>query len=179
MKALAEQITEHTSVTISSGQISDWENGYKNPSAPGLIALSLYFQVSTDWILKGSDTPNEEMELDRQFRELTEQDKAFVKRYLELALLHKDITISSQISSRKFPRRTKRLSAKAMPVVMEQSQDYAVETRYAFVLPQDSYEPEDLVALQTSDGFTIELFKNGHDARILGKVINEAALPSE
>ncbi|MBP3040162.1 helix-turn-helix transcriptional regulator [Bacillaceae bacterium Marseille-Q3522] len=48
MSSLAKEIN------CSSGLISDWENNNKTPSAPMLIALSQFFQVSVDWILKGT-----------------------------------------------------------------------------------------------------------------------------
>lgn len=58
MKSLSEKITEATGTKISSGQISDWENGHKNPSSDGLIALSKFFTVSVDWILRGENAPS-------------------------------------------------------------------------------------------------------------------------
>lgn len=127
MKALAEKITEQTGVTISSGQISDWENGYKNPSAPGLIALSLFFQVSADWLLKGSDLPEEQMELIRLFHELSDLDQAFVKRYFQLALLDKDISLPTGKASSKLLRRSKALSLKKLPAVREDASEYTLD----------------------------------------------------
>lgn len=234
MKALAEKITEHTGVTISSGQISDWENGYKNPSAPGLIALSLFFQVSTDWLLKGSDTPEEQIELIRLFHELPDQDQAFVKRYFQLALLDKELSIPSGKSSNKLLRRAKSLSLKKLPAVREENSDYALDAgriipllkpeaagiatewlnhiqgylhvaeplqhcfaiplpvenngvqtepaaypRYAIVQPQDSYEPDDLVAIRTTGGFAIELYQDTQNTTVIGRIISEEAPPSK
>ncbi len=127
MKALAEKITEQTGVTISSGQISDWENGYKNPSAPGLIALSLFFQVSADWLLKGSDLPEDQMELIRLFHELSDLDQAFVKRYFQLALLDKDISLPTGKIPNKLLRRSKALSLKKLPAVREDASEYTLD----------------------------------------------------
>ncbi len=126
MKALAEKITEQTGVTISSGQISDWENSYKNPSAPGFIALSLFFQVSADWLLKGSDLPEEQMELIRLFHELSDLDQAFVKRYFQLALLDKDISLPTGKIPNKLLRRSKALSLKKLPAVREDASEYTL-----------------------------------------------------
>lgn len=41
--------------TITSATISNIENDKNNPSADIIIALSEYFNVSTDWILKGKE----------------------------------------------------------------------------------------------------------------------------
>lgn len=234
MKALAEKITEQTGVTISSGQISDWENGYKNPSAPGLIALSLFFQVSTDWILKGSDVPDEQMELILQFHELSDPDRAFVKRYLQLALFHKEITVPSRTPSGRLLRRTRIHPLKKLPAMQEQASEYTMDSqrtipllkpeaasrdmdwlsdidgyihstkplehcfaiavpastdssadgpshdvRYFIIQPQNSYEPEDQVAIRTADGFAVDCHKNSGNSTVLGKVISEATPPSK
>lgn len=48
------QIKELTG--ISSGNISEIENGNKLPSAPALISLSNILKCSTDWILTGKDS---------------------------------------------------------------------------------------------------------------------------
>lgn len=44
---------------ISSGNMSEIENGNKLPSTPALIALSAILDCSIDWILKG-ETPQRE-----------------------------------------------------------------------------------------------------------------------
>ncbi|MFB5759992.1 helix-turn-helix domain-containing protein [Paenibacillus medicaginis] len=43
-------------IGTNSGNISDWENDKKQPSAKFLIALSDYFGVTVDYILKGTGT---------------------------------------------------------------------------------------------------------------------------
>lgn len=40
-------------IGVSSGNVSDWENGRSNPGAQALIAISNQFKISTDWLLKG------------------------------------------------------------------------------------------------------------------------------
>lgn len=40
-------------ITVSSGNVGDWETGKSKPGADALIALSKYFDVSIDWILTG------------------------------------------------------------------------------------------------------------------------------
>lgn len=51
------QIKEETG--ISSGNLSDIENGNKLPSTKALLSLSKILDCSTDWILKG-ETPKRE-----------------------------------------------------------------------------------------------------------------------
>ena len=51
------QIQEQTG--ISSGNLSDIENGKKLPSAPALLALSTVLDCSIDWMLKGESFGNE------------------------------------------------------------------------------------------------------------------------
>lgn len=41
-------------IGVSSGNVSDWEHGRSNPGAQALVAISNQFQVSVDWILKGT-----------------------------------------------------------------------------------------------------------------------------
>lgn len=47
---------------ISSGNLSDIENGNKLPSAPALLSLSTILECSIDWILKG-DIPKGENDI--------------------------------------------------------------------------------------------------------------------
>lgn len=48
---------------ISSGNLSDLENGKKTPSAQTLIALSKVLQCSIDWILTGYSNDDEKIVL--------------------------------------------------------------------------------------------------------------------
>ena len=75
------QIKEQTG--ISSGNLSDIENGKKLPSTPALLALSKILDCSVDWILKGELPENEnifllnerEIELIKDFRLLTQDEQ--------------------------------------------------------------------------------------------------------
>lgn len=74
------QIQELTG--ISSGNLSDIENGRKLPSAPTIIALSDALDCSTDWILKGVSRFDEkiffsdqDLEIMDGIRDLNEHDK--------------------------------------------------------------------------------------------------------
>ena len=75
------QIKQETG--ISSGNMSEIENGNKLPSTPALISLSAILDCSIDWMLKGETPKREnaflseerESKLLEGFRELSERDK--------------------------------------------------------------------------------------------------------
>lgn len=52
-----EQIKNETG--ISSGNLSDIENGNRLPSTPALLSLSKVLKCSTDWILTGTSPTSE------------------------------------------------------------------------------------------------------------------------
>lgn len=83
---------------ISNGNLSDFENGKKIPSANALIALSKALQVSTDWILKGEDhccdIPNvilssSEQECLKLFNELELEDQEEIIEMMNLKIKRK------------------------------------------------------------------------------------------
>lgn len=84
------QIKQETG--ISSGNMSDIENGNKLPSTPALISLSAVLNCSIDWILKGDTSSNtydvlsdeREHQLLTGFRELPEEEKKELIDILEL-----------------------------------------------------------------------------------------------
>jgi transcriptional regulator with XRE-family HTH domain len=86
------QIKELTG--ISSGNLSDIENGKKLPSTPALLALSETLDCSIDWILKGESPENEniilsserENELLNGFRQLDQDDQDELMGLLALKL---------------------------------------------------------------------------------------------
>lgn len=55
-----EQIKNETG--ISSGNLSDIENGNRLPSTPALLSLSKVLKCSTDWILTGTSPTSENTE---------------------------------------------------------------------------------------------------------------------
>lgn len=79
---------------ISSGNLSDIENGKKLPSTPALLALSETLDCSIDWILKGESPENEniilsserENELLNGFRQLDKDDQDELMGLLALKL---------------------------------------------------------------------------------------------
>ena len=86
------QIKELTG--ISSGNLSDIENGNKLPSTPTLLLLSDTLNCSIDWILKGKSSNNEniplsnerEKELLKGFRQLDQDDQDELMGLLALKL---------------------------------------------------------------------------------------------
>ena len=84
---------------ISNGNLSDFENGNKTPSANALIALSKALHVSIDWILTGEshyeDITNEilsgyENDLLQLFRVLDPDDQEEIIELMELKIKRKD-----------------------------------------------------------------------------------------
>lgn len=63
-----KQIKEKTG--ISTGNMSEIENGLKLPSTPALIALSEVLECSTDWILKGEALKRENLTCSPETEEL-------------------------------------------------------------------------------------------------------------
>ena len=87
------QIKEATG--ISSGNMSEIENGSKLPSTPALIALSSTLDCSIDWILKGespsdkntdSTDSGEELLLLEEFRNLSEKDRLEIIEIIKIKL---------------------------------------------------------------------------------------------
>ncbi|MGN1145693.1 MAG: helix-turn-helix domain-containing protein [Acetatifactor sp.] len=91
------QIKQETG--ISSGNMSEIENGNKLPSAPALISLSTILDCSIDWMLKGEAPKREspflsderEMQLLEGFRQLSEDDKDELFEIMKLKLRKRKI----------------------------------------------------------------------------------------
>ncbi len=86
-----------SAVGISSGNISDIENGNRLPAASTLVQLSNVLECSIDWILTGSSPASEnfeisdtgdkrEAELLKGFRELPDEDQDELIGILEMKL---------------------------------------------------------------------------------------------
>lgn len=81
-------------IGISSGNMSDIENGNKLPSTPALISLSSLLNCSIDWILKGENYNHEmqflsnerEVLLLNNFRKLPINDQEELIEILEIKL---------------------------------------------------------------------------------------------
>ena len=102
------QIQEQTG--ISSGNLSDIENGKKLPSAPALLALSTVLDCSIDWMLKGESfggektfVVNEKQHdlLSNNFNKLDMENtgKRIREKRKELQLTQNDIKSACGISS--------------------------------------------------------------------------------
>lgn len=84
------QIKQETG--ISTGNMSEIENGIKLPSTPALISLSNILDCSIDWILKGkslnrdTETDQREYRLLHGFRNLSEENKEELMEILEIKL---------------------------------------------------------------------------------------------
>lgn len=56
-------------INASAGNISDWERKRSKPGADALIAISKFFNVSTDWLLTGEGKGPTNTELDKQIED--------------------------------------------------------------------------------------------------------------
>ena len=81
MKLTGAQIKEKTG--ISTGNLSDIENGRSLPSAAAVIRLSQILDCSTDYILLG-ETRNSEENKNSKFRE-TDEDAQLLEQFHALA----------------------------------------------------------------------------------------------
>lgn len=79
---------------ISSGNLSDIENGNKLPSTPALISLSSILDCSIDWMLKGDIPKGENVFLSNEsdlrlldgFHKLSKEDKEEVLEYIDFKI---------------------------------------------------------------------------------------------
>lgn len=77
---------------ISTGNLSDIENGNRLPASPTLVQLADALQCSTDWILmrnvpnseKSACSDLEELEILNMYRQLSEDDKEEIYMMLSL-----------------------------------------------------------------------------------------------
>lgn len=107
------QIDIKSAVGISSGNISDIENGNRLPAASTLVQLAKILDCSVDWILTGTSSNKEnsallqagdytEEKLLANFRKLAEKDKEEIQELIEFKLhraeKEKDHTKSSDLT---------------------------------------------------------------------------------
>lgn len=72
-------------IGVSSGNISDWETGRSKPTIAGLIALSDYFGVPIDWIVKGTGPgPGEVPVREKRQAELSPLEREILEKFREL-----------------------------------------------------------------------------------------------
>ena len=77
-------------INVRSGNISDWENGNSNPSTMNLLALSTFFNVTSDWLLTGKETNIIKPLLSYELKNLTETDKRDLDIFLEFLKLRRE-----------------------------------------------------------------------------------------
>lgn len=92
---------------ISRGNLSNYEKDRFKPASDAILAISNYFNVSTDWLLTGKESlnsitniynpytnsmvlSNREIELINLFRKLKNDDKLKIEGMLELKLSEYD-----------------------------------------------------------------------------------------
>jgi len=76
---------------MSTGNISDIERGVINPSANALIAFSNIYNVSCDYILKGtSDNDTDEDNLINKIKKLNKIDREDIEMMVDLKLKRYD-----------------------------------------------------------------------------------------
>lgn len=79
---------------ISSGNLSDIENGNKLPSTPALLSLSSILDCSIDWMLKGDIPKGENAFLSNEsdlrlldgFHKLSQEDKEEILEYIDFKI---------------------------------------------------------------------------------------------
>ncbi|WP_422658110.1 helix-turn-helix domain-containing protein [Paenibacillus sp. EC2-1] len=88
---------------ISTGNFGDWKRGKTTPSTNKLIEIAGYFEVSLDWLIVGKGSPSPGiMEVREiygahsaqgegrlQVSNLTDDEKHFIREYLEFAKYRK------------------------------------------------------------------------------------------
>jgi repressor LexA len=77
-------------INVRSSNISDWENGNSSPSTVNLLALSTFFNVTSDWLLTGKETNNINPLLSYGFKNLTEADKKDLDTFIEFLILRRE-----------------------------------------------------------------------------------------
>lgn len=71
-------------IGFSQGNIGNWERGRSRPSIKAIIAIVKKFNVSSDWLLLGEDTPT--LNPLPLVKELNQQEIEMLNTYLEFLL---------------------------------------------------------------------------------------------
>ena len=91
-------------INVRSSNISDWGNGNSSPSTVNLLALSTFFNVTSDWLLTGKEANNINPLLSYGFKNLTEADKKDLNTFIEFLILRRkkdvhEVTYKEQINT--------------------------------------------------------------------------------
>lgn len=70
-------------IGVSSGNVGEWEAGRSKPGADALIALSDFFDVTTDWILTGKENQTHNTQILEQIT-TNEDDLVIIQKFLLL-----------------------------------------------------------------------------------------------
>ncbi|BFH17948.1 helix-turn-helix domain-containing protein [Paenibacillus melissococcoides] len=87
-------------IGVSRGNVGDWELDKVKPGADALLALSEYFEVTTDWLLSGNEPSNarklvqgsalgispSDLELLAKYHQLEDRDKIKIEERIEVLL---------------------------------------------------------------------------------------------
>lgn len=87
---------------ISTGNFGDWKRGKTTPGTNKLIEIATFFDISLDWLMigriPGNELVNEKQgtyffddsgQLNCQLDQLTDQEKEFIKDYIEFSTYRK------------------------------------------------------------------------------------------
>lgn len=83
------ELGEKTNISIMT--ISSIENGKTDPSTKQLKALSDFFNVSTDYIIKGIETERTISENEQEILEIVRKDKEVGNALIEMAKIKKKV----------------------------------------------------------------------------------------
>lgn len=133
-------------IGVSPGNVGDWEGGKKKsvPSAAALIAISSSFDVSLDWLMTGTErrqipeasqteeSPlffNEKRGVNSHFSDLIElldeHDRAFIERYIDLALYQKKHKSDEPSINKKEPHYEQlQMKPQLLPTLKETTSSY-------------------------------------------------------
>jgi len=96
-------------LSISAGNLGDWRRGKSTPSTHKLIEIAAFFSVSLDWLMTGKEWQPESVkeagnryffegsgQLDCQNDELSAEEQAFVREYLEFVAYRRERKASDE-----------------------------------------------------------------------------------
>ncbi|CAM4366082.1 helix-turn-helix domain-containing protein [Saccharibacillus endophyticus] len=96
-------------LSISAGNLGDWRRGKSTPSTHKLIEIAAFFSVSLDWLMTGKEWQPESVkeagnryffedsrQLNCQNDELSAEEQAFVREYLEFVAYRRERKASDE-----------------------------------------------------------------------------------
>lgn len=109
---------------ISNGNLSDFENGNRLPSANALIALSKSLRVSVDWILTGENYRNPDILLEKS---LSDSETEMLSNFRKLDIFNQEeIKEIIKLKLQQQAKRDGRLFSSSNPDVPKKSSDDGV-----------------------------------------------------